>query len=395
MLLEIISIGDELLNGRTVNTNATFMARECEKRGLSIDQITTVKDDKEALLSALNDATKRGAQILLTGGLGPTSDDKTKEILSGFLSLPLEKNETVSKDLFRRYKKEIPDQALLPRGATPFLNRVGTAPGFKIQNLVALPGVPEEMEEMFERVLDNLDRDQSKKTVAEFHLMLTSEGEISSFTREAEAQFPDAQFGFYPSMGSLAIRISGKRAFDVESEFQKNFPKRFFKESKSSSALQSAMIQSKQTLSVAESCTGGKIASILTENSDASHYFLGGVVAYSNKAKMNLLDVHSNILSQNGAVSREAVIEMAEGVQQKFNSDIGISTSGIAGPKGGIDGKPVGTVWGAIKVQGMPAIAGLIPCCEKEERKAIISKASYFMIGALWRLIVHGEKVWP
>lgn len=363
MQIELICIGDELLEGFTVNTNATAAAKVL---GHKLARVTTVADNPKEIVESVKQAFTRSQLVITSGGLGPTVDDLTQDVLTKAFGKPF----------------------------AELANHVGSAPGlhFTVEKriLVALPGVPLEFEEMLERSVAPLVK-KEKVAIEEVHFVLMNEREIDPHVRLWMQEFPNLQFGIYPNLGGLTLRIKGDEAIVLAEKVRGEYPGRFFQEESICQALQNEMIARKKKLVTAESCTGGNIAAKLTKIPGASEYFQGGIVCYSNIFKENFLSVSSQTLESQGAVSRKTVIEMAKGALQY--SDYSIAVSGIAGPLGGTKEKPVGTVWAAIGEKNGKVLSGLIPMGHKKTRKAIIEKTSCFMIGAFFIYLTRGEDV--
>ena len=363
MQIELICIGDELLEGFTVNTNATACAKIL---GHKLTRVTTIADNPKEIVESVKEALARSSLVITSGGLGPTVDDLTQDVLTKAFGSPF----------------------------TELKNHVGSAPGlhFAIENkiLAALPGVPLEFEEMLMRSVAPLV-EKEKVVIEEVHFVMMNEREIDPKVREWMREFPGLQFGIYPNLSGLTLRIKGEDAKILAKKVREEYPRRFFQEENICVALQNEMIARKKKLVTAESCTGGNIAAKLTKIPGASEYFQGGIVCYSNTFKESYLSVSPKILESQGAVSRETVIEMAKGALRY--ADYSIAISGIAGPIGGSKDKPVGTVWAAIGEKNGKVLSGLIPMGHKKTRKAIIEKSSWFMIGALYISITKGEDV--
>ncbi|MDX8430696.1 MAG: nicotinamide-nucleotide amidohydrolase family protein [Candidatus Algichlamydia australiensis] len=363
MHIELICIGNELLEGFTVNTNATAVATIL---GHKLKRVTTIGDDPQEMCIALREALSRSDLVLTSGGLGPTVDDLTEEVLTNEFGKP---------------KKQIE-------------NSVGSAPGliFSAQGkqIVAMPGVPIELEEMLKSAVVPLV-EKEKTPIEEIHFVLMSETKIDPSVREWQKENRQLEFGIYPNLGGVTLRIKGEGAAVLAEKVRAAYPGRFCEEASIAHALQVEMIKRKKRLVTAESCTGGAIASRLTKIPGASDYFEGGIVCYSNTFKENYLSVSPQTLASFGAVSREVVVEMAKGAL-RF-ADYSVAVSGIAGPLGGTEEKPVGTVWAAIGAPDGKVVSGLIPMGHKKTRKAIIEKTSAFMISALWLYVVRGEDV--
>ncbi len=398
MSAEIISIGDEILIGQITNTNAQWMAQQLNLIGISVARLTTVGDKREDMLSALSEAQARANIILITGGLGPTSDDITKPVLCEFFSTKLVFNEKCFEDVKFQLESrgiKMPEanrgQAEVPENCLPIRNKNGTAPGmwFEIpvgsgqlavgnntannplpiancQLLIAFPGVPYEMKAMMEEfVLPELKKRYSKTFI--LHKTVHTQGIGESTLAEKIKSWEDSleekgiKLAYLPSPGQVKLRLSvtgdneKQIAKDVDEKIRtlRNIIPEFIfaieeygKEPETlEKIIGEALRSKKKTLAVAESCTGGYIGHLITSIAGSSDYFNGGIIAYANEIKMNVLKVDEKTLNTKGAVSKEVAEQMSDGVRKRLKADFGIATTGIAGPTGGTDEKPVGTVW--------------------------------------------------
>ncbi|MCK9451273.1 MAG: competence/damage-inducible protein A [Bacteroidales bacterium] len=371
---EIISIGDELLIGQVVNTNASWMAEILSESGIDLHKITTIGDDRQELFDAIDGAFKQAQFVLLTGGLGPTADDLTKPALCEYFNTELAFHEPTYKNveaLFKRRGFLLTDrnkqQAMLPKACTPIPNSNGTAAGMWFEKegsvVVSMPGVPFEMKQMFEHeVLPRMKALYHEMFYARKTIMTSGVGE--SFLADKISDWENAlppfmKLAYLPQPGIVRLRLSGRHANQqflqqtLDSEIQKLIaliPELIFgfDDELLEKVVGNLLRDKKASLATAESCTGGYIAHLLTSIAGSSAYFKGSVVAYENQVKTNLLGVSTHDLIQQGAVSREVVEQMAKGIKQKLDTDYAIATSGIAGPDGGTDEKPVGTVWIAL-----------------------------------------------
>jgi len=374
MLAEIITIGDEILIGQVVDTNSAFLAAELNKVGIRIGQITSISDQRNPILTALDEAAKRAGLVVITGGLGPTSDDITKQTLADYFHTKLAlKKEVLDhiRTLLAARGVEVNDrnirQAELPESCRLLHNASGTAQGMWFEKkgtvFISLPGVPYEMESIM--------KDYALPQIKEFfhlpplrHITVLTHGLAESAMAMKiepwEKALPaSVRLAYLPSPGILRLRLS---CFDPE---QKNGPELVTEELAKLRRLISEYIfgydndtieevtgrllrEKKRTLAVAESCTGGKIASLITSVPGCSDYFLGSVTAYSNTSKCAILGVNQASIQSHGAVSQAVVEEMARGARERFDADISIATTGIAGPSGGSVDKPVGTTWIAV-----------------------------------------------
>ncbi|MAW66283.1 MAG: competence/damage-inducible protein A [Flavobacteriales bacterium] len=367
----VISIGDELLIGQTINTNAGWMGAGLNRNGVELREVLTICDDELAIKEALTYAQSKASLVLITGGLGPTKDDITKKIFADYFNTPLIENKKALvnvEDFFKRYNLEMLSvnkrQALVPKGCEMLLNKVGTAPGMWMEQrgvvFVSMPGVPSEMKylmenEVFPRIKKRFE------LPAIIHQTIMTQGIGESYIAKEISDIEDSlpkhiKLAYLPSPGIVKLRLSGRgkdelsliKEIDIlfnkiESRIEKHvFSKN---EAQLQEILNQLLIEKKLTLSTAESLTSGALASRITSVPGASAYFKGSIVAYSNSVKVRQLGVFEEILKLKGAVSKEVVEQMAIGAQKLFATDYALSTSGIAGPDGGTDQKPVGTVW--------------------------------------------------
>lgn len=371
----IITIGDELLIGQVIDTNSTWMAQELNKLGISVYKRIAIGDIENDIIDALTTEVGKAEIILITGGLGPTKDDITKEVLCKYFETDLVENEIALaniKQLFeKRFKKPLQEvnikQAWLPRSCTAIQNGNGTAPGmlFKKNNsiIISMPGVPFEMKGMMETsILPLLKEKFNLEAIAHRTLLCVGIGEsfLAEFIQDFENNLPaNIKLAYLPSYGTIRLRLSGLGS--NETILQKEIDDLFTKLTKKvkpylvvdkdesmADVVVSLLLKNNLTISTAESCTGGYIAHLLTEKAGASAYFEGSVVTYSYEAKEKILDVPHGMLLKEGAVSEPVVIEMAKNVRQKFNTDYSIAVSGIMGPGGATPDKPTGTVWVAV-----------------------------------------------
>jgi nicotinamide-nucleotide amidase len=377
MHAEIITIGEEILIGQVIDTNSAFLAEELNKIGIKIAQITSISDDWNHIHAALNAAFERSSLILTTGGLGPTSDDITKHALAAYFNNPLVRNDAVLDHirlLLASRGVEMNErnirQADLPYPCRLLHNAAGTAQGMMFEKdekvLIALPGVPFEMKAiMTDYALPILRSKFNLPPIS--HLTLLTHGlaesamaaRIESWERSLPAEI---RLAYLPSPGLLRLRLSASgrdtemldRLLLNESEKLKMLIGEYvfgYNDDTIEQIVGELLREKGYTLAIAESCTGGKIASMITSVSGSSDYFCGSITAYSNKSKCDLLNVKSGSLTDYGAVSEVVAKEMAVGVRQRFGAEISVATTGIAGPTGGTIEKPVGTVWIGISTE--------------------------------------------
>ena len=372
--VEIITIGDEMLIGQVVDTNSAWMARALNKAGFQVVQITTVGDAQKDILESIDHAFNRAEIVLITGGIGPTKDDITKQTLCHYFNTQLIHNEEVEANiraLFSTRPQVLNErtmaQAKVPETATIIQNKRGTAPITWFENkgriLVSMPGVPAEMEEaMRSDIIPRLsDHFKTPSLIHQTVLVVgIPESSLAIQLTDWENALPDfIKLAYLPSAGMVRLRLSGflpdQQALDIaiENELQKLrsiLGKAIFAETDVLPEVEIGRLLTEKGLwlATAESCTGGNIAHQLTTISGSSLFFKGSIVAYNNEVKIQQLGVKEDTLLRNGAVSREVVQEMAAGVRKRLQSDIGVAVSGIAGPSGETEGKPVGTVWIAV-----------------------------------------------
>ena len=368
---EVITIGDEILYGQITDTNSQWISAEIDKIGIKTIRKTSIGDQKQEILDILDEAQTRADILIFTGGLGPTKDDITKKTLAEYFNDSLAINEDALANVTELFESrgfkltEINrQQAAIPTRSTYLNNAVGTAPGMWFKEngkiFISMPGVPFEMKYLMENeVLPRLRR--HFKTPFILHKVIRTVGIGESFLAELIEKWEDAlpehiKLAYLPSMGQVRLRLTGfgenkeQLLKELNSEAEKVYPligKGLF--SKDNEELElvigNMLLERKATLATAESCTGGYLAHSITTNSGSSAYYKGSVISYSNEAKMDLLDVEKATLDAEGAVSEQTVIQMAEGARKKLKTTYSIATSGIAGPGGGTDEKPVGTIW--------------------------------------------------
>lgn len=372
--VEIITIGDELLIGQVVDTNSAWMAQQLNERGLTLKQITSIHDDREHIITALDEAFRRADIVLTTGGLGPTKDDITKLVMADYFHMSLVENQEVKAHILDLYK-ERPDvlnrltetQWLVPDGATILTNRVGSAPLMVFRHgnqvLASMPGVPYEMKiAMQEQILPYLDSwlkgvASAPTQITHRTLMVTGipESSLAILLEDWEMALPSyLHLAYLPKDGTIRLRLSLYGSADNEKRMEEEWLKLnelvapylvIDEDLALEQVIGKRLMERKETVSTAESCTGGRLASLFTKWPGSSAWYMGSVVAYDNRVKEGLLGVSPDNLRQYGAVSEQVVRQMAEGVRRATNTTWGIATSGIAGPGGGSEEKPVGTVW--------------------------------------------------
>lgn len=375
MKAQIITIGDEILIGQVIDTNSAFIAQQLNMIGISVNHISSISDTKSDILSALQQAEENADLVIITGGLGPTKDDITKTTLCEYFDTTMIFNELVFSDLNKFLtEKNVPvtetnrKQAEVPKNCTVIRNTEGTAPcmWFKKQDtvFVSLPGVPHEMKAIFkEKVIPKIaEINKTENYIIHKTIMTTgiAESILSDTLSDWENNLPEnAKLAYLPSPGinRLRLSVSGKYRSEIQElvdseveKLEKIIPEAIYGYDDQSLQEVVGMLlrQNKRTLATTESCTGGNIAHLITLIPGSSDYYQGSVVAYANKIKSELLGVNNADIEQYGAVSKQVVEQMVNGVRKLFDVDYAIATSGIAGPGGGSEEKPVGTVWIAV-----------------------------------------------
>lgn len=373
MNVEIVSIGDELLIGQTINTNAAWLGQECSKLGIRVVHVTTISDDEKEIVSAIDVAMNRSDLVLVTGGLGPTKDDITKHTLTEYFNTTLERHEPTLAQIDRFFaSRNRPmlevnrKQADLPKSCVILANPLGTAAGMWFEKegriLVSMPGVPYEMKgimanEVFPRLQEKFD------LKAIYHRTLMTQGLGESFLADRISDWENKvrsvglSLAYLPSPGMVKLRLTsfeGKtRQQEIDGYFDElihELPQFVYGKDDMSLAASvgQLLLEKKNTMGTVESCTGGAIAQQITSHSGSSLYFKGTLVTYTNELKEKLVAVDSDILANEGPVCKEVVEQMAQNGRLKLGVDYCISTSGIAGPEGGTEKNPVGTVWIAV-----------------------------------------------
>jgi nicotinamide-nucleotide amidase len=375
MQAEIITIGDEILIGQILDSNSKWIATELNKIGVSVYQITSIQDDKQHILKAIKEAQSNADIVIITGGLGPTKDDITKLTLAEYFHDTLVLNEEIEdhiKQLFAKINYPFTEvnrnQALVPSTCIPFKNEFGTAPGMWFyQNnkvVVSLPGVPFEMIGlMSQSVLPKLQATYNlpfilHKTIITFGM---GESMLAEKIEDWETNLPSfVKLAYLPSFGTVRLRLSAKGStpemleIAIAQEMEKlaklipDIIVGFDENETIESVIGQLLTEKKQTLAIAESCTGGNIAKIITSVPGASNYFVGGIVAYSKMVKMMDLNVSEKTIAENTVVSAQTAEAMAKGIQQKYQTDYAIATTGNAGPTADKTDKTVGAVFIAI-----------------------------------------------
>ncbi len=375
MKAELISIGDELLIGQVINTNVAYLSRKLGEIGIPVERITTVGDSPKAIAKAFKRAWKENDIVIVTGGLGPTHDDISKASVAKFFKKDLVLHRATLRAVKERFRKfgyaKMPEsnigQAMVPKDFIVLRNHAGTAPGLlyfeRAKAFVILPGVPLEMQWITEDgLLNQLKKKfaaKSREVILHRTLITTGIGESSLaelFGPVDSILEEDSTLAFLPNVPLLRLRISahGKTGREVINKIAR-IEKRIrgiagqyiigADDDTLEAIVSTRLSGSKKTLSLAESCTGGLLASKLTALPGASKFFLGGVVSYDNSMKIRALGVPESVIEKFGAVSEETATQMAQGVRDETKSDYALSITGIAGPTGGSEHKPIGTIW--------------------------------------------------
>lgn len=365
----ILSTGDELTTGKVIDTNSAFIADRLFSMGIKVAAVLKVGDDREALLWAMREAADLGEIIIGTGGLGPTEDDLTSEVVAEFLGCPLVQNEEIAAALRKRFEaRRIPwtannlKQALFPQGAEILPNPVGTAPGFRVsfgenKTLSWLSGVPQEMTAMFDQTvmpwIVAMRGGQDQIFSQAFKVYGLTESKLDDLVKPIGLE-PGIKLSFRAHYPDLTLRVTVAGASEEQRRFIETCKRirlilgsHIYAEGDTTLEQRVGQLLSERhrTLALAESCTGGLISHRITGIAGSSAYYLGGVTSYANDVKVKLLGVTPATLEKYGAVSQETALEMSHGIRERIGADFGLSVTGIAGPSGGTPEKPVGTVW--------------------------------------------------
>lgn len=374
MKAEIVTIGDELLIGQVIDTNSAWLGEQLSLAGIKVHQITSISDDREHILTTLEEASARADVILITGGLGPTRDDVTKQVLCEYFDTYLVFNQQAFENIERLFGSRGTAvtgvnrrQAEVPAVCTPLPNPEGTAPGMWFEKygkfFISMPGVPFEMKTMFTtQVMPRLAKKTSANLIVHKTILTQGVGEsfLASLIEDWEDNLPkNIKLAYLPQPGIVRLRLTAagdnRPELDKQLEVQERALHRLIPDlifgygNDTMEEVVGRMLKlSGKTLGTAESCTGGYIAHLVTGIPGSSAYFKGSVVAYSNEIKIKTLGVNESDLVNYGAVSEHVVRQMAEGARTQLGTDYALAVSGIAGPDGGSDEKPVGTTWIAL-----------------------------------------------
>ena len=372
MLAEIICIGDEILIGQVVNTNATFLSKELSKIGIEVLRVTSISDNIEKIKNSLKSAMEKSDLVIITGGLGPTNDDKTKIALCEFFNDKLITNPDVLEHIIKIFKDYVKkpinelnkNQALLPSKAKILINDYGTASGMWFRknkkNVISLPGVPFEMKHLMEKKVIPKLKKHSKFHIVNKTLLTYGLGEshIAKRIESWEKELPkNINFAYLPNLGRVRLRLSSKGINEkqIHAKIDKYIAKLlplikdifvgYEEDAPVEKQIQNLFKKNNITLAIAESCTGGEIASRLTKIPGSSDYFLGSITAYNSSIKKEILGVDEQLIKTHSVVSKEVSKEMALKVREKFSSTYGVSTTGTAGPSLGDSKEKIGTVY--------------------------------------------------
>ncbi len=367
---ELITIGDEILLGKIVNTNTAYLGERLARIGVRLTRQITIPDDKDLLVKTISESLERCDVVITTGGLGPTRDDPTKAALTELFHTRLVRDEVILNDLKERYGQDLPPlvltQAEVPESAFVIPNSVGTAPGFLFEErdkkVVALPGPPNELKPMFESVvLPDLEAARKGELFVErtFKTIGIREADIEEKVAKPLLAIPGLSYGLVAHPYQVDVRLFCTSPTQAEAEeilrqgekvLDEQLGKSIFtKDDRSLEEVVGQMLRERgKKIALAESCTGGLISKRMTDISGSSNYFEGALVCYSNDWKEKLLGVSSKTLAEHGAVSEETAREMAENVRKRAGTGLGLSVTGIAGPTGGTTEKPVGLVFMAL-----------------------------------------------
>jgi nicotinamide-nucleotide amidase len=380
MRIELINTGSELLLGSTVNTHVNYIAGQLAERGLRLSRQTTIGDDRAEMRDAIAAALQRSDLLFITGGLGPTSDDFTRDVVAELLGRKLIHNPAVAeaiRERFRRRNRVMPEsvlvQALVPEGATVLDNPNGTAPGLFLEHagkrIYLLPGPPRELKPMFEKL--DLPR-RGRLDCRVFKVARLPESVVEETVAPVLKDLPGLELGYCARMGEVEVRILGENLDEAERRIRAALGDNIF--GRAGDRLEEVVLKllAGKTLAVAESCTGGFIAHRLTNVSGASAVFLTGYVTYSNESKTRLLGVRPATLEAQGAVSEEVCREMAEGARR--HAEYALATTGIAGPTGGTPEKPVGLVYIGLATPSGTTVERHVFTFDRETFKQVVSQ---------------------
>ncbi len=414
----LVTVGDELLLGRTVDTNAAWLGQRLAELGAPLVEAHRAPDQDEAIGRLVSGATDRAPLVWVTGGLGPTDDDRTRPAVARALGTPLEQSADLVAQLEARFHsigyRHLPEsnlrQAMVPRGATVLPNAAGTAPGLAMpvgegRWVILLPGPPREMRSVFSEaarlVRTHLGGALRPVHVRTLHTTGIAESVLAPRVENALGPARDVEAAFLPDLTGVDVRLivrgegdparAAARLDEAERRVGPVMEGYRFEAPESGDlveALGRALRSRAWSLAVAESCTGGLVGRRLTELPGASDYFLGGIVAYANRVKVDALGVESAVLERHGAVSGPVAEAMADGVRRALGSDCGLAVTGVAGPDGGTDEKPVGTVWMSVVT---PSARRTVEQRFVGDRRAVRVRAAQAALALLLRTVEAGS----
>ncbi|WP_297637188.1 competence/damage-inducible protein A [uncultured Clostridium sp.] len=412
MKCELISVGTEILLGDIVNTNAQYLARELANMGIDIYYQSVVGDNKERMLKSFKEGFSRSDIIITTGGLGPTKDDMTKELACEYFDFKSELHEESLKEIkeyFRRMGRECVEsnekQAYFPKEAKIFKNNNGTAPGAILEKngkiIIVLPGPPKEMKPMFnESVRPYLEKLTGNTIVSEvIRIYGIGESKVENLVQDLIDQGENPTVAPYAKEGEATLRVTAKAKTKEEckiliepiiKEIEKRLGNAIYNLGEEGLNLTVAkmLVNKKITIGTSESCTGGLLGGTLIDYPGISNVFLEGAITYSNESKVRTLGVKQETLDKFGAVSEETAKEMAEGIRKRCNSDIGVSTTGIAGPDGGTKDNPVGLVYIGVSIKDRTIVSKNI---FNGDRNAVRRKACLKALDMVRKEVLEGK----
>jgi nicotinamide-nucleotide amidase len=380
MTAAIISIGTELTRGELINTNAAWLGEELTKLGFEVTEHATIDDDLDRIVTVIRRFSEQHRIVIATGGLGPTSDDLTTEAAAKAGAVALHRDETIVEDIRQKFKafgRVMPEsnakQGDFPEGSDILPNAVGTAPGFAMTlggaRVFFVPGVPREMKHIFTESILPAIAPLAERRTHQVHIRTfgMTESGVAQAVRHLEKEHEGLTLGYRAHFPEIEVKVhvraetaaeATKRAEAIAAEVRTLLGDAVFggKDESFSQVVGAALRDKGMTLAVAESCTGGQVGEMLTRIPGASEYLILDAVAYSNSAKESVLGVSHDLLRAHGAVSSEAAAAMAEGALRVADADLAVSITGIAGPGGGTEDKPVGTVWFGLARKGEPTI---------------------------------------
>lgn len=412
----IITIGDELLIGQVIDTNSAWIARQLNRAGVAVTKRIAVGDDADEIRNALEIENQHADVVLITGGLGPTSDDITKQLLCKYFDGKMIVDERALQNvkfLFEKiYHKPISEvnlkQAEVPDVCEVIQNKRGSAPGMVFEKdgtiFISMPGVPYEMQGIMEDVIPMLENRFELPVIIHRTILTAGIGEsaLAEMIKDFEAQLPsEIRLAYLPNYGMVRLRLttSGfekantEKVINEQFEQLKELVKNYMvtdKDETMQEVLGNILSKNKKTISTAESCTGGAIASLITSIPGSSAYYEGSIVSYSYEIKESLLNVKKETLEKYGAVSEETVKEMLSGLLDKMKTDFGIAVSGIMGPDGGTDDKPVGTVWVAVGNEEKQSVQKLK---QRFKRKKNIEVTAVMALNMMRKFILEENKI--